>query len=268
MKRRLLIGAALSALALTFTLPLAAPAPAQDNQPVVVFAAASMKNALDEIAADWTKANKTEVKISYAASSALAKQLESGAPADLFVSADLKWMDYVEEKKLLRTGTRQNLLGNTLVLIARKDGKFKDVKIGPDLDLAKLLGNDRLAVGQVDSVPAGRYAKAALEKLGLYKSVEGKLAQAENVRVALAYVARGEAPLGIVYGTDAASEPQVIVAGAFPESSYPAIVYPVALMETSKNPKAAAFLKSLNSSASQAIFKKHGFSVLAAAKTN
>ena len=268
MKRRLLIRAALCALALFVALPPTAPAKAQDRQPIVVFAAASMKNALDEIAAEWTKASKTEVKISYAASSALAKQLESGAPADIFVSADLKWMDYVAEKKLIKANTRQNLLGNTLVLIARKDGKFKDVKIAPNFDLADLLGNERLAVGQVDSVPAGLYAKAALEKLGVWKSVEGKLAQAENVRVALAYVSRGEAPLGIVYGTDAASDPQVVVVGTFPEGSHPAIVYPVAQIETSKNPKAAEFLKSLSSPSAQAIFKKHGFSVLAAAKTN
>lgn len=268
MKRRLLIGAALSALALTFTLPTIAPLKAQDNQPVIVFAAASMKNALDEIAGEWSKANKTEVKISYAASSALAKQMENGAPADIFISADLKWMDYVSDKKLIKANTRQNLLGNTLVLIASKDSKFGEVKIGPNFDLAGLLGTGRLSVGQVDSVPAGRYAKSALEKLGIYKSVEGKLAQAENVRVALAYVSRGEAPLGIVYGTDAASDPQVVVIGTFPDGSHPAIVYPVAQLETSKNPKAAEFLKSLNSPSAHAIFKKHGFSVLAAAKTN
>lgn len=267
MKRRHLLRAALSALALTFALPLTSPLKAQE-QPIVVFAAASMKNALDEVAAEWTKTNKLDVKISYAASSALAKQLENGAPADIFVSADLRWMDHVEGKKLVRAGTRQSLLGNTLVLIARKDGKFKDVKIGQNFDLAGMLGNDRLAVGQVDSVPAGRYAKAALEKLGIYKSVEPKLAQAENVRVALAYVARGEAPLGIVYGTDAASEPQVMVAGTFPDGSYPPIVYPVALMESSKNPNATKFLKSLSTPSAQAIFRKHGFSVLAAAKTN
>ncbi|MBK8009530.1 MAG: molybdate ABC transporter substrate-binding protein [Rhizobiales bacterium] len=267
MKRRHLLRAALSALALTFALPLTSPLKAQE-QPIVVFAAASMKNALDEVAAEWIKTNKLDVKISYAASSALAKQLENGAPADIFVSADLRWMDHVEGKKLVRAGTRQSLLGNTLVLIARKDGKFKDVKIGQNFDLAGMLGNDRLAVGQVDSVPAGRYAKAALEKLGIYKSVEPKLAQAENVRVALAYVARGEAPLGIVYGTDAASEPQVMVAGTFPDGSYPPIVYPVALMESSKNPNATKFLKSLSTPSAQAIFRKHGFSVLAAAKTN
>lgn len=267
MKRRHLLRAALSALALTLALPLTSPLKAQE-QPIVVFAAASMKNALDEVAAEWIKTNKLDVKISYAASSALAKQLENGAPADIFVSADLRWMDHVEGKKLVRAGTRQSLLGNTLVLIARKDGKFKDVKIGQNFDLAGMLGNDRLAVGQVDSVPAGRYAKAALEKLGIYKSVEPKLAQAENVRVALAYVARGEAPLGIVYGTDAASEPQVMVAGTFPDGSYPPIVYPVALMESSKNPNATKFLKSLSTPSAQAIFRKHGFSVLAAAKTN
>jgi len=267
MKRRLPIGAALSALALSFALPVTAPVKAQD-QPVVVFAAASLKNALDEISAEWTKANKLEVKISYAASSALAKQMESGAPADIFISADLKWMDYVADKKLIKTGTRQNLLGNTLVLIGRKDGKFKNAKIAPNFDLAGMLGNERLAVGQVDSVPAGIYAKSALEKLGVYKSVEGKLAQAENVRVALAYVSRGEAPLGIVYSTDAASEPQVMVVATFPADSHPAIVYPVAQLETSKNAKAAEFLKSLSSPSAQAIFKKHGFAALAAAKTN
>lgn len=266
MKRRLLIGAALSAFALTFTFPATAPVKAQDTNPIVVFAAASLKNALDEFAGEWSKANKTEVKISYAASSALAKQIENAAPADIFISADLKWMDYLEQKKLVRAGTRQNLLGNTLVLIARKDGKFKDIKIGPNFDLAGLLGKDRLSVAAVDSVPAGRYTKAALEKLGIWKSVEGKLAQAENVRVALAYVARGEAPLGIVYGTDAASEANVIVAGTFPDGSYPPIVYPVAQLESSKNAKTQDFLKSLSSA--QAIFKKHGFSVLAAAETN
>jgi molybdate transport system substrate-binding protein len=267
MKRRLLIRATLSALALSFTLPFSAPVQSQ-QQPIIVFAAASMKNALDEAATEWTKANKTEVKISYASSSALAKQMENGAPADIFISADLKWMDYVAEKKLIKANTRQNLLGNTLVLIARKDSKFKNVKIGPAFDLAGMLGKDRLALGQVDSVPAGIYAKSALEKLGIYKSVEDKLAQAENVRVALAYVSRGEAPLGIVYGTDAAAEPQVIVIGTFPSESHPAILYPAAQIETSKNPKAAEFLKSLNSPSAQAIFRKYGFAVLASAKAN
>ena len=267
MKRRLLIRATLSALALSFTLPFSAPVQSQ-QQPIIVFAAASMKNALDEAATEWTKANKTKVKISYASSSALAKQMENGAPADIFISADLKWMDYVAERKLIKANTRQNLLGNSLVLIARKDGKFKNVKVGPAFDLAGMLGKDRLALGQVDSVPAGIYAKSALEKLGIYKSVEDKLAQAENVRVALAYVSRGEAPLGIVYGTDAAAEPQVIVIGTFPSDSHPAILYPAAQIETSKNPKAAEFLKSLNSPSAQAIFRKYGFAVLASAKAN
>jgi molybdate transport system substrate-binding protein len=261
MKRRLLLRAAFCALGIA--LPLTAPLKAQDNPPVIVFAAASMKNALDEIAAEWSKANGTEVKVSYAASSALVKQMENGAPADIFISADLKWMDYAAGKKLIKATTRRNLLGNTLVLIARKNGKFRDVKIAPNFDLAGLLGNERLSIGQVDSVPPGLYAKAALEKLGVWKSVEGKRAQAENVRVALTYVARGEAPLGIVYGTDAASEPRVAVIGTFPEGSHPAIVYPAAQLETSKNPKAAEFLTSLSSASAQAIFRKHGFAVLA-----
>jgi molybdate transport system substrate-binding protein len=266
MKRRLLLGAALCALPLTFANPLAGPLKAQE-QPVLVFAAASLKNALDEITAEWMKANRTEVRISYAASSALAKQIENGAPADLFVSADLQWMDHVAGKKLIQPNTRRNLVANTLVLIARKDGKIKDVKIAPGFDLSGVLGNERLAVAQTDSVPAGIYAKAALEKLGVWKPVVGKLAQAENVRVALAYVARGETPLGIVYGTDAASEPQVKVVGTFPASSHPEIVYPAAQLTWSRNPRAAEFLKSLNTPFAQAIFRKHGFGVLDAAKT-
>lgn len=268
MKRRLLIGAALSALALTFVFPATAPLKAQDNQPIVVFAAASLKNALDEIAGDWSKANKTEVKISYAASSALAKQIENAAPADIFISADLDWMDYIEKKNLVKKNTRVSLLGNTLVLIASKDAKNKEVKIAPNFDLAGLLGDKRLAMAAVATVPAGKYGKAALEKLGVWKSVEGKIAEAENVRAALAFVSRGETPYGIVYRTDAASDKGVIIAGTFPDGSYPPIIYPVAQLETSKNAKAAEFQKALSTPSAQAIFKKHGFSVLAAAKTN
>ncbi len=267
MKQPLLVRAVLSALVFTLAVSTLAPARAQEQR-IVVFAAASLKNALDEVAAEWTRDRKADVKISYAASSALAKQLENGAPADIFISADLRWMDYAAEKRLLRAETRQNLLGNTLVLVARKNGKFGEVKIAPDFDLAGLLGKERLAVGQVDSVPAGIYARAALEKLGIYQSVEAKLAQAENVRVALAYVARGEAPLGIVYGTDAASEPDVVVIGTFPEGSHPAIVYPAAQLATSRNAGAEEFLRSLNAPLAQAIFRKHGFTPLAAARTN
>jgi molybdate transport system substrate-binding protein len=267
MKRRLLMRAALSALALSFTLPLTAPVKAQE-QPILVFAAASLKNALDEIAAEWMKANKLDVKISYAASSALAKQIENGAPADIFISADLDWMDYVEKKNLVRKGTRVSLLGNTLVLIASKDAKAKEVKIAPGFDLAKLLGDGRLSMAAVATVPAGKYGKAALEKLGVWKSVEGKIAEAENVRAALAFVSRGEAPYGIVYRTDAVSEKGVTIAGTFPAGTHEPIVYPFAVLESSKNPKAADFLKAMNTQAARAIWIKHGFEALAAANTN
>jgi molybdate transport system substrate-binding protein len=267
MKRRLLMRAALSALALSFTLPLTAPVKAQE-QPILVFAAASLKNALDEIAAEWMKANKLDVKISYAASSALAKQIENGAPADIFISADLDWMDYVEKKNLVRKGTRVNLLGNTLVLIASNDAKAKEVKIAPGFDLAGLLGNGRLSMAAAATVPAGKYGKAALEKLGVWKSVEGKIAEAENVRAALAFVSRGEAPYGIVYRTDAVSEKGVTIAGTFPAGTHEPIVYPFAVLESSKNPKAADFLKAMNTRAARAIWIKHGFEALAAANTN
>lgn len=268
MKRRLLLRVALCALAFVVAFPLAAPVKAQDNPPIVVFAAASLKNALDEIAAEWSKANKVEVKISYAASSALAKQIENGAPADLFISADLDWMDYVEKKNLVRKGTRISLLGNTLVLIASKDAPVKEVKIAPGFDLAKLLGNGRLSMAAVATVPAGKYGKAALEKLGVWKSVEGKIAEAENVRAALAFVSRGEAPYGIVYRTDAVSEKGVTIAGTFPAGTHEPIIYPFAILESSKNPKAADFLKALNSASARAIFAKHGFATLVASPTN
>jgi molybdate transport system substrate-binding protein len=267
-KRRLLLQFAHCALALFVALPVTTPAKAQDQQPILVFAAASLKNALDEIAADWSKANKVEVKISYAASPALAKQIETAAPADIFISADLDWMDYVDKKKLIKKGTRQNLLGNTLVLITTKGDKNQEVKIVPGFDLAGLLGNGRLAMAAVTTVPAGKYGKAALEKLGVWKSVEGKVAEAENVRAALAFVSRGEAPYGIVYRTDAAAEKNVFIAGTFPAGTHEPIVYPFAILESSKNPKAADFLKSLNSSSARAIFVKHGFATLITTPTN
>jgi molybdate transport system substrate-binding protein len=268
MKRRLLLRIALGAIALFVAFPLAVPLKAQDQQPILVFAAASLKNALDEIAADWSKANKVEVKISYAASSALAKQIENAAPADMFISADLDWMDYVEKKNLIKKGTRQNLLGNTLVLVTAKAEKNDEVKIVAGFDLTGLLGNGRLAMAAVTNVPAGKYGKAALEKLGVWKSVEAKVAEAENVRAALAFVSRGEAPYGIVYRTDAISEKGVFIAGTFPAGTHEPIVYPVALMATSKNPKAADFQKSLNSASARAIFVKHGFATLTATPTN
>jgi molybdate transport system substrate-binding protein len=248
------------AFALAVSIP-SSPSSAQ-NAPVVVFAAASLKNALDEIAAGWTAKSGVEVKVSYAASPALAKQIEEGAPADLFISADLDWMDYVDKKNLVKAGTRGNLLGNSIVLVASPDWTKGAVKIEPNFPLVDLLGSGRLAMAGVASVPAGKYGKAALEKLGVWNSVANKLAEAENVRAALALVARGEAPLGIVYRTDAAAEPSVKIVGTFPEDSHPPIVYPAAVLANSKNAKAEDFLGYLASPEARVIFGKHGFTVL------
>ena len=233
----------------------AAPAQAGD---VVVFAAASLKNALDEIVAAWRGGRS--IKVSYAASSALARQIEAGAPADLFVSADLDWMDYVDQRKLIRADSRVNLLGNRIVLIASKDSQAK-TEIAPGFPLRSLLGEGRLSMANVDAVPAGKYGKAALTALGVWASVQDRLAQAENVRAALLLVARGEAPLGIVYQTDAAAEPAVRVLGAFPESTHPPILYPAAITARATNPAATALLQHLRSPQAAAIFEKHGFSV-------
>src|SRR5882672_12874483 len=178
------------------------PAPAQEKT-LTVFAAASMKNALDDVDAAYTRKTGIKMVVSYAASSALMKQIEQGAPADVFVSADLEWMDYGSQKKVIKDDTRVNLLGNRLVLIAPKDSKIGDVTIGPGFDLAGLAGDGRIATGDMRAVPVGKYAKAALEKLGSWAAAERKFAMAENVRAALTLVARGEAPLGIVYETDA-----------------------------------------------------------------
>jgi molybdate transport system substrate-binding protein len=228
---------------------------------ITVFAAASMKNALDNADSAFTKQTGKEVTVSYAASSALAKQLEGGAPADVFISADLDWMDYVAKKKLIKDDSRTNLLGNQIVLIAPKD-KAKPVEIKAGMDLAGLLGDGRLAMGQVDSVPAGKYGKAALEKLGLWSSVEGKVAGAESVRAALTLVSRGEAPYGIVYRTDATADPGVAVVGTFPENSHPPVIYPVALTAGGTNRDAAAYLDFLKSAKAAPFFEHEGFVVL------
>src|SRR5262245_373016 len=191
-------------------------------QAQTVFAAASLKNALDEVAASYP----AKTVISYGASSALAKQIESGAPADVFISADLDWMDYVEKKGLVAPGTRKELLGNRLVLIAPAKQPVR-LQPAPGFDISSVLKNGRIALAEPNSVPAGKYAKAAFEKFGVWEQISGKVAAAENVRAALLLVARGEAPLGVVYQTDANSEPNVMVAGVFPLDSHPAIVYPV-----------------------------------------
>jgi len=228
---------------------------------VTVFAAASMKNALDAANAELAKESGKEAVVSYAASSALAKQIEGGAPADVFISADLDWMDYLAKKNLIKADTRSNLLGNSIVLVAAKD-KVKPVDIKQGFDLAGLLGDGKLAMGEVKSVPAGKYGKAALEKLGVWSSVEGKVAGAESVRAALALVSRGEAPFGIVYRTDVNADPGVAVAGTFPADSHPPITYPIAILSESKNADTAAYLDFLKSEKAAHFFTEQGFTIL------
>jgi molybdate transport system substrate-binding protein len=260
-KRDLLRSLAGILVAATVVVPLVGrPAMAQ-QQPVLVFAAASLKNALDEIAGQWSKETGKQTKISYAASPALARQIEAAAPADVFISADLDWMDYVAQRKLIKPESRANLLGNRIVLIAGKDSKA-EARIEPGFALKTLLGDGRLAMANVDAVPAGKYGKAALEALGVWCSVQDRIAQAENVRAALLLVSRGEAPLGIVYQTDAAADPNVRIVGTFPENTHPAIVYPIALVANSANPDAAAFVAYLGSAAAWPSFKRQGFTVL------
>jgi molybdate transport system substrate-binding protein len=227
---------------------------------VLVFAAASLKNALDAAAHQFEGSGGAPVKISYAASSALAKQIEGGAPADIFISADLAWMDYVQKKGLIQPQTRKDLLGNRLVLVAPAGSGVK-IDIKPGFDLVGLLHGGRLAMADPASVPAGKYGKAALEKLGIWNAVEPHVAGAENVRAALLFVDRKETPLGIVYATDAASDPRVEIAGTFPEATHPPIIYPVALVASSKNPEAAKFLAFLESPKARPVFEKQGFTV-------
>jgi molybdate transport system substrate-binding protein len=235
---------------------------AQPAEPTItVFAAASLKNALDDINTIFTERTKIKVTTSYAASSALAKQIEQGAPADVFISADLEWMDYAAQKKLIQPATRFNLLGNRLVLIAPKDSPQGDVTIGPGFDLARLAGDGRIATGDVQAVPVGKYAKAALEKLGAWQAAAPKFAMAENVRAALVLVARGEAPLGIVYETDAKVEPGVKVIGKFPADSHPAVIYPAAQTATAKA-ETKRYLDFLRGATGQVAFQHYGFTYL------
>ncbi len=240
------------------------PATAQKAQgdDLVIFAAASLKTALDAANAEWQKDTGKTAKISYAASSALAKQIEQGAPAQVFISADLDWMDYLATKNLIKADTRANFLGNRIVLVAPKD-KAQPVEIKAGFDLAKVLGDGRLAMANVDAVPAGKYGKAALEKLGVWGSVSGKIAQAENVRAALLLVSRGEAPAGIVYQTDAASDPSVTIIGTFPSDAHPPVIYPIALTASAGYPDAAAFLAFLKSAKAKPFFDAQGFTMLA-----
>ncbi len=248
------------ALAIVLTLLLPTELRAEHVSPPLVFAAASLKTALDEIAADWRKDTGKTVAISYASSSALARQIEQGAPADIFFAADLDWMDWLQERNLIKATTRETLLGNSLVLIAPADAAVS-LKIAPAVDLGAAIGNTRLSVTEIKSTPAGRYTKAALENLGMWAKVKNRLAQSDTVRAALALVARGEARLGVVYATDARAEPRVKTLDTFPASSHPPILYPIALTASSNNPEAAAFAAYLKSPVASQRFTEQGFSV-------
>jgi molybdate transport system substrate-binding protein len=227
---------------------------------LTVLAAASLKEALDEAAAAWRAGGGEPTAISYAASSALARQVEHGAPADVFISADRDWMDYLEQRALLRPGTRVDWLRNTLVLVApAAAAAAAPLPLAPGFPLAARLGGGRLAVGDPDHVPAGKYAKAALQWLGAWAQVEARLARADNVRGALNFVARGEAALGIVYRTDAAAEPRVRIVGTFPAAAHAPIVYPAAVLAAAARPEAARFLAFLRSPRALAILERHGF---------
>lgn len=239
----------------------AMPARAQESAPVTVFAAASLTNVLNDIGKAFTAETKIPLRFSYAASSTLARQMEQGAPAEVFASADLDWMDWAESRKLIDAKTRVSLLGNRLVMVAPADGKVAKVDLTRD-GLKAALGDGRLATGAVASVPVGKYAKAALEALGLWSEVEPKLAQAESVRAALVLVARGEAPLGIVYETDAKAEPRVKVVAVFPAGSHPPVVYPFALTAAARGDAPARFLAFLSQPAARAVFEAGGFTVL------
>ncbi len=246
-------------LAIAFTLLMITTSFAADI--VNVFAAASLKNALDAVSVSWKTDTAKEVTLTYAASNALAKQIEAGAPADVFVSADLTWMKYLTDKGLIAKGSDVQLLGNEIVLVAAKDSKI-DLKIENGFKLADAVGDGKLAIANVESVPAGKYGKAALEKLGVWASVEGKVAQAENVRAALKLVDLGEAPLGIVYATDAKADAAVKVVGIFPADSHAPIIYPAGIVAASKSTDASEFLKYLQSDKAKAIFEAQGFVVL------
>lgn len=228
---------------------------------IVVFAAASLKNALDDINDEWAKKTGKEVVVSYASSSALAKQIEAGAPADIFISADLDWMEYVRKTDSLRPETITNLLGNELVLAASNDNQ-ENYKIDKSLNLPALLGNERLAVGNVSSVPAGKYAKESLENLGLWNGVKDKLAEADNVRAALLLVARGETPFAIVYKTDVASDSSVRAVGTFPQASYLQIIYPAAISKQSSNPDTNDYFDYLKNGKADVYFTQQGFTIL------
>ncbi|TWT20399.1 molybdate ABC transporter substrate-binding protein [Luteimonas marina] len=252
------------ALALLLTACGKQDAPASANEgtttPLTVFAAASLKESMDAAADAFRQQTGQPVQVSYAGSSALARQIEQRAPADVFVSADTEWMDWLQERDLVDTATRADLLGNTLVLVAPADGEAQPLTLESGTDLLPLLGdNGRLALALTDSVPAGKYARAAFESLGLWNALQPRVAESENVRAALLLVARGEAPLGVVYGSDARAEPRVKVLATFPADAHPEIVYPVAKLRASSHPQAGAFVQWLESPEAGELFQRYGF---------
>ena len=254
-------GKKLAAALIALFLALVPAAAQQSPSPPLVLAAASLQDSLTKAAQVWAAKGHQQPVLSFAASSALARQIEAGAPADMFISADEEWMNEVQGKGLVRPGSRRSVLGNQLVLIAPASSRG-NLAIRRGFPLAKALGSGRLAVADPDSVPAGKYAKAALTSLVVWPSVEGKLARGENVRAALLFVERGEVPYGIVYATDARVTKDVRIVGVFPATSHPPISYPMALLSAGRNgPEAAAFCRFLLSSEGRAIFRSYGFSV-------
>jgi molybdate transport system substrate-binding protein len=270
MNRRSRIGLSAYALAAVMLLARTAwagPGPSQDDHGVevarpaiLVFAAASLTEVLEKLGADFGKSTGIGVKFVFAASSVLARQIEAGAPADIFLSADLDWMDYLQTRKLIQAESRRDLLGNRLVLVAPAASTLT-LKIAPQFELAAALGKGRLATGDPDSVPAGRYARAALTTLGVWSRVSDHIVRAENVRAALAFVERGEVPLGIVYRTDALSDKGVRIVDTFPAESHPPITYPIALTVGAKS-VAAQFADYLGKPAVGAVFVRYGFTAL------
>lgn len=256
--RLLHLGRAFAVLVVALLLPIAAHA--AGSGPVTVFAAASLTDALQSAGKLYTAKTGDAVVFSFAGSSVLAKQIDASGGADIFISADEDWMDYLQKRGRIAATSRKDLLGNHLVLIAPKTSRIA-LDVAPHFPLLKALDGGRLAVADTGTVPAGRYAQAALSALGVWDDVSGRLASAENVRVALAYVARGEAPLGIVYRTDAMAEPAVKIVGTFPANTHPPIVYPAALIKGA-SPGAAKFLAFLSTPPARAVFEKAGFSVL------
>lgn len=231
------------------------------DRPLTVFAAASLKESLDEIAAEWTRRSGQKVVLSFAASSALARQIDQGAPADVFISADMEWMDDLQARQRIDPRSRFDLVSNRLVLIAPAASPLRTVDLAEPGRVLQALGRGRLAVAETGSVPAGRYARQSLTALGLWDALSSRLAQGDNVRAAMAFVARGEAPLGVVYATDAKAEPKVRVVARFAAGSHDRIVYPAARVATADADDVAGFLAFLRGPRARAVFRDAGFVV-------